>query len=167
MQGHLVKSYAISKGWKAFLVVVGVLMFPLALFCALDPLVLDPMPNTPARTWLLVGLGIGLFFLGIYLLVSTFKSRFEVWSDRIRDVGVFGAREIALEDLAGYRTADTQGGTIITFFSNSGGKSIRTSPVFDDQSGFSKWIDENVTNLDKVEAERVMEEAKKDEALGT
>ena len=165
MGGTLVKSYGLSTGWKIFawLFTVGCLAISVLMFFL--PY-LDPHMDTSSGTVMGLVLSAFFFFLGGYMAASILKSRFEIWSDRIRDVGIFKTDEIKLDDLAGYRMMDTKGGQVIKFISRNSPTVIRASLVFDDPVSFQNWVDKNVKNLDEADAREEEKEAETDDHLG-
>ena len=165
MSETLVKSYGLSTGWKIFawLFTVGCLAISVLMFFL--PY-LDPHMDTSSGTVMGLVLSAFFFFLGGYMAASILKSRFEIWSDRIRDVGIFKTDEIKLDDLAGYRMMDTKGGQVIKFISRNSPKVIRASLVFDDPVSFQDWVDKNVKNLDEADAREEEKEAETDDRLG-
>ena len=114
---------------------------------------------------ILIGGGFILFFL--YALLSIFKGRIEIYSDRIRDVCLFQSRELLISNISGFKILPTQyTSTLLLLPKNSKDKKIKTNLVFEHKEELLDWLDRNLTNLDDGEFQEEMDLILHDSELG-
>ena len=165
MQENLVKTYVISKGWRIAAIAAFFVYLSLGVFFILVPY-LKPLPDTLGRTILFIILGIFFVLFSPYILVLAFKYRFEVYTNKICSVGIFGIKELKLEDILGYRCSRIENGNIFYFVSDKSKRMVRTFLGFENLNEFKEWVEANFKNLTSNEVEKEMAEALSDENLG-
>ncbi|MBW8886486.1 MAG: hypothetical protein JF616_01910 [Fibrobacteres bacterium] len=100
-------------------------------------------------------------------LVSTFRYRIEVCSDRLVRKGAFGSREMRLEAIAGIRTIQTKNSRTLVFLpKDPGGKKIKINLMMPRSKEFQAWARGNFRDLDAEEREADLRKILADESLG-
>jgi len=163
-----IKTYAISKNWRLARVGGGIFLIMTGLFFYSAPF-WDHFYNPLSGALLFSALGSIANLFGTYLIANSYKYRFEVWPDRIRSIGLLGARELEIPQIDGFRIPRNQrgGGGIVFFISRRAKKSIRVFQMLEEEDAFRKWLETQFKNLDEVEAQKELGEAMADERLGT
>jgi hypothetical protein len=113
---------------------------------------------------LLMCFGMGSFFL--YLLLSVYKTQLVILADRIQYSNAFAAREIMLDDIAGFRLQQARNGGTLIVSSRSSDKKIAIQMIFEDNERLIQWVTSKFTNLDEVAYKREMTSLVHDEKLG-
>lgn len=106
-----------------------------------------------------------MFF--IYALFSVFKSRIEIYPDRIRDVGLFGTTDIPINEISGFRVVPTQYvRTLLILPKEPKTKKINSALIVEHQVDLLAWLNQNFTNLDAVQTQDEMKQVLQDSRLG-
>ena len=94
-----------SRGWLVFLTLCGLLLAiggTIGAWFAATAVLRNP----PSRVWL-VGLGLAFGALGIYCLLSTFRSRVVLFPDRIEIEELTHTAVLSRQEIRGWRTLAT------------------------------------------------------------
>ncbi len=106
------------------------------------------------------------FSFGIYLAVLAFRSRVIIDGNRIEIRGAFTDRFADLNEIEGYRTISSRNGKYTQFYLNNGRRTLTLANHFDHDAAFDSWI-RKVTDLDKRDRDRILEEISQQQALGS
>jgi hypothetical protein len=162
----LVQVYRISKGWKAiFAICLLLLMVPFGYLMAM-PFLDDHSTRTILNVFSFIA-GLAAILFLFYAVLSLFKSRIEIDSEKIRYVGVFKTTELLIKEIKGFRILPTQYVRILVLLPiNPKAKKIETALVLERQSDLFEWLNQNLTNLDLVDSENEMNRILDDARFG-
>lgn len=114
---------------------------------------------------LILGAGVWTFFFCLFLTV--FKSRIEIYSDRIRSVGPFKTKEVLLDQISGFRILRTGYGRELLLMSKEpAARNIKIDFGFERQSDLLVWVNRNFTNLDAADFFKEVKQVEQDANLG-
>ncbi len=147
-----VKIYCPSKGWKIFF---SILTFPLIIIMV--AFIFMPFIQNRASNFGYVlfcsFLGVGGTLLFSYCFFAIWKSRIEIYSDRIRYIGTYKSTEILIKDIDGFKIVPTQYVSTLSIIpKDPKAKKIEMALLMENQKDFLEWINQNVTNLDAIKA---------------
>jgi len=112
-------------------------------------------------------LGGSSMLLFIYCLIAIWKSRIEIYSDRIRDIGPFKSTEILIKDVKGFKILPTQYIRTLLIVSNDlKPKKIEIGLLLDNQKDFLDWVNQNFKNLDVAKVQEEMNLILQDNQFG-
>lgn len=106
-----------------------------------------------------------MIVFSLNLVVTAFKYRFEVWTDKIRMVGSWGTKELTLSEIAGYKATRGKNGRAVFFISNRRRRKFRVFSMFGDDSGFDQWVESSFRLLNDDQIENEWSEIKHKEDL--
>jgi len=148
------KIYRVSRGWKIFISVFTPLLIAGMGYLAFLPFMQKRAGDLPYVIFCVL-LGGGFMLLFLYCLVAVWKSKIEVYSDKIRDVELFKTTELFIQDIDGFRLSYTQSTQILAILpKDPKAKKIQTALVLENQKDFLDWVDKNLKNLDYIEAQK-------------
>lgn len=160
-----VKVYRISIGWKLFFLITT--PFMIALFGWLIAIPFQNNSNYIIKNIMLFIIGGAGVLLYLYLILYVFKSRVEIHSSMIKDVGLFSDNELMRSEIKGFRVvASKYVSELIIFPKNPYGKKIRTAMIFENQSELVFWLKHNLTDLDALDLKREYNQISCDNSLG-
>ncbi len=147
-----------------------IIFAPVIALCAF--FIIKPVYN---GTILHAGQIIGVLFKGaiayfcVYILKAAYNMRFEVYKDKIKNVGLFKAQELATKDIAGFRIRRTpnSGNDIIFLSKTSKDNNLGTALTFKDSDVLTQWAREHFINPDEIEAKKEMDAVLHDRAFGS
>ena len=118
---------------------------------------------------LILGAAFGALFF--YTCLSVFKSRIEIYSDRIRSVGSFKTKEVLINQISGFRILRTgYGQKLLLMSKDPASRNIKIDLAFERQSDLLEWVNRNFANLDATdlvkEIEQVLQQVLQDTNLG-
>jgi hypothetical protein len=101
---------------------------------------------------LLAGYGLAVILVGIFFIAwrDTKKAKITLEHDRISIAGVFVSKSMMVHEIKGYTMI---GNFIVVKPVDSTKKTIRISPPFSQDPELGDWLEKNLTNLNKLEAE--------------
>jgi hypothetical protein len=166
MPGDFVKTYLVSKGWRIAAVVASLVYIPFGFILFWLPF-RGAYPAPLSVTILCFILGTVFIFSFLYLLVNSFKYRFEIWDDKIRSIGLLGVKEMRLDEIAGYECIQKANGGRISFVSEKTKGKVRVMMMFESSNEFKQWLEDNFKDLTAIEAAREMKVVLSNEKLGT
>jgi len=103
-----------------------------------------------------------------YVLASTFRTRLEIYSDRIRYIRLLGTKELRINAIRGFRMDTTRNREALTLVPKDPAvRSIRIALTIGDKKDFVEWAGRRLTNLDETEFQEEMKTALDDAALGS
>lgn len=158
--------YRASRGWKILTALVAALFTVIGGLLMLNPFFEgSPVTRGKIAFCLLLGAGLMLFFL--YSLLSVFKTRLEVYSDRLRSIGLFRTTEVRIEDALGFRIISCSYGAMLQILpKNPKSKKINTELIFEHRADLFEWLNLNLKNLDALEYHEEISRVLKDDSHG-
>lgn len=128
------------------------------------------MEGRASQPWIMViffALGAALDSVLLYFLISLYKSRFEIYADSVRDVGVFRTRELQISGIKGFRIeANRYGKSLCLEPKDPESKKIKAAMVFDREPELLDWLNRNLTNLDARDYQDELTQVAGDTRLG-
>jgi hypothetical protein len=120
------------------------------------------------------GTAVLLFLLGAIPLLFIvcffpwiFKSRIEVYPDRIKYFDFLMTRELLIDEIDGFRVIPTHYTPILLVLPrNPKTKKIKAALVFKNQAGLFEWLNRNLNNLDELDSQEEMTRVLSDTQLG-
>lgn len=160
------EAYACPLVWwgRALCVFLALVLLSLAgLFSAL--LLQGQLPDAQQLPFSLLAVSAAL--LATYPLLYAWRCRLTLDADGIELRGAFGARRLALSDVAGRRTLRSQYGTSVQIWPKApGAKPLRFSPAaMNPDTRFNAWL-RSVPDLDQQDRERAQAQVAADPELG-
>lgn len=147
------QEYRTAKGWSIFIYIFTPFLIALFVFLAIIPFMADEL------VWwlvlLLVPVSIGMTLFMIYGLLSTFKGRLIIYSDKVIEIGVFKDKVLELSNIKGYR-ADLNYTYLIPKSTDS--KRIKVSQYIGNKNSFNQWLYTNFNDVDAIESAQEVEE---------
>jgi hypothetical protein len=145
--------YRTSKGWRIFFFVLMPPFIGLMTWMMVYSFVGNDIKGLGIRIILfLVGFGLDVFLT--YTIYSVAKYRVEVFSSKIVEMGVFKKKEIALEEIAGFRILPAEYINQVQFIPKGNGKKRNIPLMMNDSNGFLQWLNSSIKNLDAEEYEK-------------
>jgi hypothetical protein len=158
--------YRVSRGWRIFFAIA--LPGLAILFGCL--MVMPFLEGRSGETGLVVFCfvtGAGFMLLFLFACFSVFKSRIEIFPDRIRNVGLFRTTELLSDEISGFRVLSTQYVRILLLVpKNAGTKKIKIGLIVEDEADLLERLNRNFTNLDDVQFQEEMKQVLHDTRLG-
>ncbi|MEP4531635.1 MAG: hypothetical protein ABJ004_01025 [Cyclobacteriaceae bacterium] len=155
------QEFKTAKGWSIFIYLFTPLLIALFVFLGVMPFTADEF------SWLLVLLlvpmSVGMTFFMIYGLISTYKGKLIIQSDRVVEIGVFKNKELELSNIKGYRT--DQNYTYLVP-KNTDSKHIKVSQYIGNKAAFNQWLYTNFQDIDTIESAQDVEEILTNEEFG-
>lgn len=155
------QEFKTAKGWSIFIYIFTPLLIALFVFLGIVPFMGDEFIWWLALMLVPVSIGMTLFM--VYGLISTFKGRLIIHSDRIVEIGVFKNKELELSNIKGYRS-DQNYTYIIPIDADF--KSIKVSQYIGNKNIFNKWLFTNFQDVDVIESTKDVESILSNEEFG-
>jgi hypothetical protein len=155
--------YRASGGWLIFLTLCGLLLAiggTIGAWFAATAV----LRNSQSRLWL-VGLGLAFGALGVYLLLSTFRSRVVLFPDRIEIEELTRTAVMSREEIRGWRLLAASPPGLVLVPRDPGRRSVKIAQVFRPDPEFSEWLF-TLPNLDSEDARTSKIEIRNDVRLG-
>jgi len=115
--------------------------------------------------WCVLG-GILIIF-SLYELLTKIQFCVETSPQKIRIIGIFGAREFDKSEIEGYRTGTMRSGPVPRFYLKGTGRKISLNLNVQQRTEIQEWFEKNLNNLDNVDAQNELKEALSDDRLGS
>ena len=116
--------------------------------------------------YLLTGLSILFFGLGVYLLLSMWRSKIVLMEDRIEIHELTRVRSLQKSEIRGWRLVPTAYMAVLELVPRDPHvRKLKVAWLFKDDETFSAWMDD-VPNLDAEEQEKAWNEATNDPEIG-
>jgi hypothetical protein len=116
--------------------------------------------------YLLTGLSILFFGLGVYLLLSMWRSKIVLMEDRIEIHELTRVRSLQKKEIRGWRLVPTGYMAVLELVPpDPQARKLKVAWLFKDDEAFSAWMDD-VPNLDAEEQEKAWNEATNDPEIG-
>lgn len=147
------QEFKTAKGWSIFIYLFTPLLIALFVFLGIVPFMGDEF-----IWWLalmLVPMSIGMTLIMVYGLLSTFKGRLIIHSDRVVEIGVFKNKELELSNIKGYRTDQNYTHLIPK---DADFKSIKVSQYIGNKNTFNQWLFRNFQDVDVIESAKEVED---------
>lgn len=158
--------YPVSLGWKIFF---SVLLAPIAVLCgwlALRQFYIHDWKNNLSIICFLLKSIATVFFW--HTLIAAYKLRFEIYTDRIVNVGFFKTGELFFKEIDGFRILRGRNSNAIAFYpKNSDKNKIKTDLIFKNSDLLLKWANEKFINIDEDNYKKEMEIILHNNAIGT
>jgi len=120
----------------------------------------------PQGRFLLTGLSILFFGLGVYLLLSLWRSKIVLTEDRIEIHELTRVRSLQKSEIRGWRLVPTAYMAVLELVPRDPHvRKLKVAWLFKDDETFSAWMDD-VPNLDAEEQEKAWKEAANDPEIG-
>ncbi len=155
------QEFRTAKGWSIFTYLFTPLLIALFVFLGIMPFMADELVWW--LVFLLVPVSIGMTVFMIYGLLSTYKGRLIINSDKVVEIGVFKDKELELTNIKGYRV-DQYYTYLIP--KNADSKLIKVSQYIGNKNAFNQWLFTNFQDVDVIESTREVEEILANEEFG-
>ncbi|WP_413669245.1 hypothetical protein ACEN9X_04310 [Mucilaginibacter sp. Mucisp86] len=152
------KEYTLGIGWKIFLYI-----FMAAMVIGGAYLTYTSIAD---KSWWLVLIGIGLIMLGLYLYLELKASKIIISNNGIKRVGYFSSRELLINDIKGYDTAQGKRITIRPVDKSKKAIVLSDYSYFADGSEILQWVASNCKDLDAEQEQKGIEEIQNDDSYG-
>ncbi|MCK4837333.1 MAG: hypothetical protein KAS94_00945 [Desulfobulbaceae bacterium] len=157
--------YRVSKGWKIFLSIGAPLM-------ALGSLALMAAPfwvEKPLQIGFVIFfllLGGAFFLLSLFGLIDAFKTRVEIYPDRIKKVAIFKTQELFIEEIEGYKCLVGKNTELQILPKEKQEKVMSISLILERKDEIVEWCQAKLADLDAIELREEIKQARNDPALG-
>ncbi|WP_375579362.1 hypothetical protein ABWH96_20545 [Marivirga tractuosa] len=155
------QEFRTAKGWSIFIYIFTPLLIALFVFLGIMPFMADEI------VWwlvlLLVPVSIGMSLFMIYGLLSTYKGRIIINSDKVVEVDVFKNKELELSNIKGYRIDQNYTYLIPK---NAHLKPIKVSQFIGNKNSFNQWLYTNFVDVDVIESSQEVEQILANEEYG-
>lgn len=155
------QEFKTAKGWSIFIYLVTPFLIALFVFLGVMPFTSDEF----SWSWglVLVPISIGMTLLMIYGVVSTYKGKLIIHSDKVVEIGVFKNKELELSNIKGYRT-DQNYTYLIPKTADP--KHIKVSQYIGNRDAFNRWLYINFQDVDTIESALEVEEILANQEFG-
>lgn len=158
----MAQEYRTAKGWSIFTYIFTPFLIALFVCVGIMPFMIGEF------SWwlvvLLVPTSIGMAMFMIYGLLSTYKGKLIIHSDKVIEIGVFKDQQLELSNIKGFRI-DRNYAYLIP--KNDESKVIKVSHFIENKSTFDQWLYANFLDVDIIEGAREIEEIMANEQFGT
>jgi hypothetical protein len=155
------QEFKTSKGWSIFIYLIAPILIILFAFVGYLPFMADEI------NWVIVlmtePIFIGMIILMIYGLMSTYKGKIIIQTDRIIEIGVFKTYELEISNIKGYRT-DQKYTYLVPKSADS--KTIKVNYTIGNKRIFDQWVFKSFDDLNVVEADLDVQEILSNEEFG-
>lgn len=124
----------------------------------------EPVRNAQSRFWL-VGLCLVFTALGVYCLLSTFRSRVVLFADRIEVEELTRTMTLSREEIRGWRSIPTSPPSFLLLPNDASCRKIKVAQLFPLDPEFAEWM-YTLPCLDADEARTSKAEIRNDTRLG-
>ncbi|MEZ2336016.1 hypothetical protein AB6735_10290 [Mucilaginibacter sp. RCC_168] len=150
------QEFPVSRSQRVFYFFIALMVFGFGVFIAITFVSRNPL-----------GLLFGMLLCGssILIVIGTLKRKIMVYDDRIVHINLFRTRELLLADVKGYRI----GSKVIYIIPNNTSYSkitINNYAEYTEWEELTKWLDENFTDLDRVDYQADEDSILNDTRLG-
>lgn len=166
MEDQPIQTYSAPTGVRIAVSTVAILGLGLGLFILGFPFFGEMVHKPIQLRFLLLAFGLALPGACFYLLLSLFKSRFEIWPNKIRQVGVWREKEMRFEDIQGFRVMRTRNANDVVFVPKEPGIQITFSGL-SGQKEIKEWAGKKFKNLDLEDKDTQMRAVLQDDRLGS
>ena len=155
------QEYKMSKGWSIFVYLFAPVLIAVSVYLGVMPFTFD------AFDWLmvvvLVPLSVGMTVMMIYGVLSTYKGKLIIHSDRVEEIGVFKNTVLELSDIKGYQSDQNY---IYLIPKTTVAKRIKISQYIGKKREFHQWLNTNFQDVETLESEQDVEAILANEAFG-
>lgn len=155
------QEFRTARGWSIFIYLFTPLLIALFVFLGIMPFMADEL------NWMLilvlVPMSIGTTLFMLYGLISTFKGKLIIHSDRVIEIGVFKNKELELSNIKGYR-ADQNYTYLVPKDADS--QTIKVSQYIGNRNTFNQWIYSNFQDVDMIESVSEVQDILANEEFG-
>src|ERR1035441_9457411 len=155
--------YRASRGWLIFLTLCGLLLTiggTIGAWSAATAVLRNPQSRVG-----LVGLGLAFGALGIYCLLSTFRSKVVLFPDRIEIEEITHTAVLSRQEIRGWRSLATSPPGLVFVPRDTSRRSVKVAQVFRLDPEFSECL-YTLPNLDRQEARASKIDIRKNARLG-
>ncbi len=154
------KAYQATGFWRYFLFLCGVLLAA----GGVAGVWFSATVKSPLRVWL-AGLCFGLLLLGVYTLLSLFRSKVILFADHICVQELTRRKVLYCNEIRGWRIGRTSPACLVLEPRNKPHHAVKIALIFPLDERFLKWL-EPLTSLDDEDAEASESEILNDRAFG-
>lgn len=159
--------YRVPLFWRILLSIVCLPMIVLIVWFVSMPFIASRFNQIPVSIYIILLIGGCTILLLIYICLSAFKCRIEIYSDRISYVTLLKTIEIPIAEVSGYRILITQYVRTLLILPRSPElRKIKTSLVIENKNDLLEWLNLNLVNLDTADFQEEMNEILHDTRLG-
>lgn len=103
--------------------------------------------------------GTGSLMLVVYTLLSLFRTRIEIYPDKIRSVGPLRTRELLIDQISGFRILPGHNcRTLHLEPKDPGTEEIEINLVLEREADLLEWLNRNLTNFDAADFDQEMKQ---------
>lgn len=163
-----VRVYRTAWGYRLLVVVASLVVLALGVSLLVLAFPADRLRRIDVTTMCLIaGAGSVIIACLVYALLSTFRQRLEIYSDRVRYVRLLGVEEIQIDAVRGFRVIATENENAFHLLPKDPTvKAVKIALTIEDKAGFIEWANRSLINLDETEFQEEMRTALSDGELG-
>lgn len=162
-----VRVYRAPLFWRVLLSIIFLPMIVFAGFLIAIPFIKSRFMHDYLTIYCLFLGGICILLFFIYMLLSAFKCKLEIYSNRIRDVRLFKTIEIPIAEVAGFRIIITQHSrTLLILPKDPKLRQFKISLMIENKNDLLEWLNRHLINLDTADFQEEMNEIIHDTRLG-
>jgi hypothetical protein len=160
------RSYHIGGGWRAFLILFGI-VFGLGGLAAVAMAIREGNPANPSAVPFLIALGLAISGMGFYALIDTLRSKIVLDRDAIERSDLRGRRLLRYADIAGVRItrAGNNPPTVVLIPKDARARKLKIPLMFKTDAAFDAWF-EGIPNLDAIDAQAALAAVQSDPKFG-
>ncbi|MCU0290488.1 MAG: hypothetical protein MUF10_00645 [Thermoanaerobaculaceae bacterium] len=161
-----VQVFRMSRFWRVFFAIATPFLLALCVWMASIPFLDRRTGDLGFLVPCLVGATAGFLFM-LYSAYSAFKTKLEIYPDRVKLADGFRTTELQVRFIKGFRLLPTQYiQTLVLVPEDPQVRKLKVGLLLERETELRVWLNENLTNLDAVEAEQELETALDDTRLG-
>jgi hypothetical protein len=164
-QSDFPRVYRASGGWLIFLTLIGAGFAIAGSIGSWWFAVYEPLQGSHSRFWL-VGLCASFAALGVYCLLSSYRSRVVLYSDRIEVEELTRTDVLSREEIRGWRSLPTSPPGFVFVPKEPTRRSLKVAQVFRPDPAFAEWV-HTLPCLDTIDHKLSKAEIRNNVQLGT